>query len=214
MVTILLCCVDTPFLCTSMWCYCTGPGVWTLLKIRGHGLPFLINWLVYVLCCDRIHVWFLRHRDLKLLVYYVMWTHKNRTFYVRIVIPISTHHHLCNPIMCMLKSLLPFQGHIYTWRHHFNTGNGWTLNAPHLSSHIHIHIVEGIWALACTHTRSFFFYGKISLEHISATFLSRSPLHTHCRPIVPMDYMGDEYFNLKPLVIKYERRLLKVQALQ
>ena len=27
-----------------------------------------------------------------------------------------------------------------------------------------------------------------------------------------MDYMGDEYFTLKPLVIKYERRLLKVQA--
>ena len=51
-----------------------------------------------------------------------------------------------------------------------------------------------------------------SLEHISATSLSQSPLHTHCRPIVPMDYMGDEYFTLKPLVIKYERRLLKVQA--
>ena len=27
-----------------------------------------------------------------------------------------------------------------------------------------------------------------------------------------MDYMGDEYFTLKPLIIKYERRLLKVRA--
>ena len=40
-------------------------------------------------------------------------------------------------------------------------------------------------------------------------FLPACATHTH-RPVVPMDYMGEEYFKLKATVIKYERFLLKV----
>ena len=39
------------------------------------------------------------------------------------------------------------------------------------------------------------------------TFPASSP---PCRPVVPMDYMGDEYFKLKASIIKYERFVLKV----
>ena len=30
------------------------------------------------------------------------------------------------------------------------------------------------------------------------------------RPVVPMEYMGEEYFKLKASIIKYERFILKV----
>ena len=33
------------------------------------------------------------------------------------------------------------------------------------------------------------------------------------RPVVPMEYMGEEYFKLKASIIKYERFVLKVRQL-
>ena len=32
----------------------------------------------------------------------------------------------------------------------------------------------------------------------------------HCRPVVPMEFAGNTYFNIKNTIIKYERFLLKV----
>ena len=36
------------------------------------------------------------------------------------------------------------------------------------------------------------------------------PIILLCRPVVPMAYMGEEYFKLKASIIKYERFILKV----
>ena len=56
---------------------------------------------------------------------------------------------------------------------------------------------------------SIFFFSSFSL------FSPHSPSsynHPH-RPIVPMEYMGEEYFKTKATVVKYERFLLKVRRL-